>query len=313
LDRFPALDLCWRSGTPAPALDALHERLHALLDDFAPLAIHDHETWDGWRVFFRTSAQRDGAADLLSASFDPDIVLVLPVDVEDDEWARKSQANLTATKVGRIVVAPPWDVDEELSPDILIIIDPSTGFGTGHHETTRLCLSLLQELDLEGRDVIDVGTGSGVLAIASVLLGARRATAFDEDPEALRNARENVERNGVSASVDVREADLATFDGQPAAVVVANITAAVLERHAGRLTKLVAPGGALVASGFSSPEAADVAAAFALDVEARVSEGDWAAILLRARSNTEHRTSHLEPRTPNQEPTPDTFTPHTQN
>jgi ribosomal protein L11 methyltransferase len=135
---------------------------------------------------------------------------------------------------------------------------------------------------LQGRDVIDVGTGSGVLAIASVLLGARRATAFDDDPEALRNARENVERNGVGATVDVREADLATFDGQPAPVVVANITAAALERHAARLSALVAPGGKLIASGFSPSEAADVAAAFRLDVEGQLTEGDWAALLLRA-------------------------------
>jgi ribosomal protein L11 methyltransferase len=302
LDKFPALDLSWRSGIAAPALDALHERLHALLDDFTPLAIHDHETAEGWRVFFRAGAQRDGAADLLSASFDPDIVLVVPVDVADDEWARKSQASLTAIRVGRIVVAPPWQLGADLPPEggshgdttlepvasafrrkIVIVIDPSTGFGTGHHETTRLCLSLLQELDLKGRDVIDVGTGSGVLAIAAVLLGARHATAFDEDPEALRNARENVARNGVSASVDVREADLATFEGQPATVVVANITAAVLERHAARLATLVAPGGAFVASGFSPSEAADVAAAFAFDVERQLTEGDWGALLLRRR------------------------------
>ena len=141
------------------------------------------------------------------------------------------------------------------------MIDPSTGFGTGHHETTRLCLSLLQTIELAGRRVIDVGTGSGVLAIAAAKLGAASVVALDEDPEALRNARENVARNDVAASVDVREADLATYQGHAGSVVVANLTGAVIQRHAGRLARLVEPGGALIVSGFSPSEAIDIARA----------------------------------------------------
>ncbi len=278
---FPALDLTWRSGIEASSLEALHEQLHALLDEFSPQAIHDHESADGWRVFFRTHEQRDDAARALRSSAVDDIALIAPVDVADDEWARRSQANLTPIKVGRIVVTPPWHVTTD-SEHIVIVIDPSTGFGTGHHETTRLCLSLLQDHDLAGRAVIDVGTGSGVLAIAAAQLGAARVVAFDEDPEALRNARENVARNGVTACVDVREGNLATFDNEPAPVVVANITAAVLQRHAARLASLVERRGVLIASGFSPAESDEVAHAFRFEIVRSQSERDWAALVLRS-------------------------------
>ena len=281
----PALDLTWRSGIEASSLAALHERLHALLDAFSPQAIHDHDSDDGWRVFFRTGPRRDAAIDALLAARDSDITLIGSVDVPDEDWARRSQANLAAIKVGRIVVTPPWHAENlDLEPGShAIVIDPSTGFGTGHHETTRLCLTMLQALDLTGRRVIDVGTGSGILAIAAALLGAASVTAFDEDPEALRNARENVEGNGVSALVDVREANLATFTHPQATVVVANITAAVLQRYAKRLAGLVEPGGVLLASGFSPDEIDHVAAAFPFGIERTSREGDWAALALRSR------------------------------
>jgi ribosomal protein L11 methyltransferase len=268
--------------------------LHAALDEFSPQAIHDHESADGWRVFFRSAQQRDQAADALQ-SID-DLTSVAAVEIEDDEWARRSQANLTPIQVGRITVTPPWHVDDvsgreglrsacgshNASAPLVIVIDPSTGFGTGHHETTRLCLTLLQELDLAGRTAIDVGTGSGVLAIAAARLGAARVVAFDDDPEALRNARENVERNGVSGSVQVLEADLANFSATPSPVVIANITAAVLQRFADRLAILLQPGGVLIASGFSPAEVDDVVSAFAMAVDRRVTEGAWAALMLRS-------------------------------
>ena len=102
--------------------------------------------------------------------------------------------------------------------------------------------------------MIDVGTGSGVLAIAAAKLGATAVVAIDEDPDALRNAAENVSRNHVSDVVDVREVDLGSYDGQSADVVVANLTGAVIQKHAERLVQLVAAGGTLIVSGFSTAE-----------------------------------------------------------
>jgi len=302
LASFPALDLTWRSG---PDVGELVELLYAQLDEYEPRAIHDHESADGWRVFFRSPRRRDAAVEALRASVGDRLTAVSAVEVAGEDWARRSQAALSPIRVGRIVVAPPWEVSpSDVSPapglrpptsdhrpptsglwpppsDLLIVIDPSTGFGTGHHETTRLCLSLLQDLELQGCSVIDVGTGSGVLAIAAAKLGASSVVAIDEDPEALRNARENVARNDVTGIVDVREADLQSFQSDPADVVVANLTGAVIERHAGRLAGLVKAEGSLIVSGFSVAEAADIARALGRPAERELSEGEWAVESLR--------------------------------
>lgn len=279
----PALDLRF---APGPGAGALQDFLYAELDAFEPIAIQEHETGDGWRVFFRAGAERDAARAALVSEFGAALLELSPVEVDDNDWARRSQSELTAVRVGRIVVAPPWDVPDG---DIVIIIDPSMGFGTGHHETTRLCLRLLQEIDLRDRRAIDAGTGSGVLAIAAWRLGAREAIAIDNDPDALGNARENIARNGGNAAIEVIERNLSELSLTPADVVTANLTGAVLQKHAGALAALVAPGGHLIVSGFSPAELTDVIAAFRRHPESRgrnlpaykdLREGDWAAALI---------------------------------
>jgi ribosomal protein L11 methyltransferase len=184
--------------------------------------------------------------------------------------------------VGRLTIAPPWDTSAADAGTHTIVIDPSTGFGTGHHETTRLCLALLQEIDLNGRRVIDVGTGSGVLALAAARLGAADVVGIDDDPDALRNAAENVELNGAERTLSLVQADIAAFSGAPADVVTANLTAAVLMRNATALTSLVAPKGTLIASGFAPEEIEAVVAAFEVvlgkSLVQAIEEGDWAAV-----------------------------------
>ena len=261
LGSYPALDV--RYG-PAPDAGLLQDLLHAELDPFEPLAIHEHEAADLWRVFFRQPAQRDGARAALAAAFGNRLLDLSPVDVDDEDWARRSQAALTAIKVGRITIAPPWDMPLNRDPDeIVIVIEPSMGFGTGHHATTRLCLELLQELDVRGKRVVDVGTGSGILALAAWMLGASSVTALDHDPDALQNARENIERNGGAAAIEVVEADVSAGRGIARAdVVLANLTGAVLQRHAAGLTRLAGGEGVLVVSGFSPDEVDGVVGAF---------------------------------------------------
>src|SRR5439155_10005917 len=142
--------------------------------------------------------------------------------VADEDWARRSQADLRAIDVGGLIVAPPWD-SRHSKP--VIVIEPSMGFGTGHHATTRLCLRLMQRRELRGARVIDVGTGSGVLALAAWKLGASDVVAVDNDPDALDNARANIARNGGAAAIDVVCDDLNALKLQAADVIVANLTA----------------------------------------------------------------------------------------
>ena len=271
---YPALEIDFSSGDAS-----LPDRLYALLDDFELSAIHDDDGGAPWRVFFRSSSARDAARAALASI---DGLTVSSLDVPDDDWARRSQENLRAIKAGNLLVAPPWDVPRSGSTPV-IIIEPSTGFGTGHHATTRLCLLLLQRLELRGARVLDIGTGSGVLALAAWKLGAGDVVAVDNDPDALDNARDNIARNGAGPSIDIVRDDLDTLRIERADVVVANLTGAVLVRYAAELRSLAVEGGYLILSGFAPQDVAVIQAAFsgltAIDVK---TDGDWAAVALRA-------------------------------
>jgi ribosomal protein L11 methyltransferase len=242
--------------------------IQAFLIDFNLAAI------DESRFFFHTDADRDRAATALRVSF-PGID-ARPVDLPDEDWAARSQAALRAIQIGNLIVAPPWD-----SKPGAIIIQPSMGFGTGHHATTRLCLAALQQIDLRGRSVIDVGTGSGVLAIAARRLGASAVLGIDDDADAIVAAAENVALNKEARialeATDLRASQIGQFD-----VIVANLTGGLLIASADRLQSFAAPGGRLVLSGFMDDEDAEVLGAFAkCAVEARTQEDEWMCAVLR--------------------------------
>lgn len=286
LAKYPALDLRF---APGPGAGTLQDFLYAELDNFEPVAIHEHEAGDGWRVFFRSASDRNAARTALLAEFRNALLELNAVDVDDEDWARRSQANLTAVRVGRIVVAPPWEAGQpggRGTDDVLVVIEPSMGFGTGHHATTRLCLGLLQRVDVAGNRVIDVGTGSGVLAIAAAKLGAARVLAVDNDPDALLNARENVERNAVQDVLELRETDVASLEAGEGDLVLANLTGAVLQREAVNLRRLVKPGGHLIVSGFGPDEINEVVSALGGLKVAEVTEGDWAAATMTNKTGT---------------------------
>jgi ribosomal protein L11 methyltransferase len=156
------------------------------------------------------------------------------------------------------------------------------GFGTGHHATTRLCLAALQAVDLRGKFVIDVGTGSGVLAIAASALGAARALGIDDDADAIAAANENLEFNRVT-NVTLEVCDLMNETLPQADVVVANLTGALIVRAAARLMQAVRPGGVLIVSGIMATEGDDVRRAFANQAfVAAVQEDEWLAFTIRS-------------------------------
>jgi len=275
---WPALDLSLHAGTNPDPLFA--DRLALVLDDLDVLAVED-DAGGRWRVYLPDGPARDAAAAALAAAFGH-LADVESVEVPDEGWTLKVQRALGAVRVGRIVVAPPWDTEGTSigSMDVPVVIEPSMGFGTGHHQSTRLCLHLLQALPVEGRRVLDAGTGSGVLAIVAAKLGAADVAAFDHDDDAVRAARDNVARNRVRVSVEL--ADLETLTVPAADVVLANLTAFALRRCRRQLVDLVSTSGVLVAAGFTADQAPLVEESLApLSVTARAEEDDWVALALR--------------------------------
>ena len=292
-DRSPALILRFHPDTTA----AERDRLVATLAEHDLLAIQEDDVAAPrtWTAHFATAASRDAAADAVRTLDDarpPDCELT---EIEDDDWARKTQADLPAIRIGRIIVAPPWDrpaaaaaPGAALNPlsDVVVEIEPSRGFGTGHHQSTRLCLVLLQNRELAGRTAIDVGTGSGVLAIAAAKLGAAFVAAIDVDPDAVENARENIAANGVGAIVEAHVSDLTEATLAPADLVIANLTGTLLARYAAAIAPLVRDSGGLIVSGFTVDEKDLVLEAFrgAFDLSESAEEDDWWAFVLnRAR------------------------------
>jgi ribosomal protein L11 methyltransferase len=265
---WPALDIHVPSCDPQ-----LQDLVLAELDDFQPTAIQEPDDTSRLRAFFTSAESRDAAARALGTSFGSHL-FVESLNVEDEDWAARSQEQLRAVTIGRIVVAPPWDMGSD--PLRTIIVKPSMGFGTGHHATTRLMLKALQELTLDNQSVLDVGCGSGVLAVAAVKLGARSAVGIDIDPDALDNARENSGLNEISDRVRFEEGDFRDM-AVGANVVMANLTGGLLERSAKALAAMVAPDGFLIVSGFMDTEKAAVVSAFErfLTLQAIAQEEEW--------------------------------------
>lgn len=207
--------------------------------------------------------------------------------VEGDGWREAYKTYFKATRIGsRLVVRPPWEAYAARDGDVVLTLDPGMAFGTGTHETTRLVLSALEEHVRVGIDVLDVGCGSGILAIAALLLGARSALAIDVDAEAVRVATENCAINGVAERCEVERAS--DVPGEPLAhgrrypLVLANIETRVLVPAASALIASLQPEGVLILSGILAPERDRVLAAYAsLQVLAVRELGDWIAIVLR--------------------------------
>jgi ribosomal protein L11 methylase PrmA len=261
----------------------------ALIDDFHPTAVEQRD--GAARVFFTSAAERDAAHDALETRYP-----VEPLEVADEDWARRSQENLQPVTIGRLTIFP-TNPKSPIPNPCSIVIQPSMGFGTGHHATTQLCLEALQAIDLTGAHVLDVGTGSGVLAIAAVRLGAASALGIDVDEDAIAAARENLTLNpDVADRVSFDVADVGSLtssggfitvasgfsrtsgppEGGPhvcfetaspltlaPTIVTANLTGTLLVRTARTLIEAVGGGGTLVLSGLQLHERREVMDAFA--------------------------------------------------
>lgn len=182
--------------------------------------------------------------------------------IADQDWERSWMDNFQPMRFGqRLWIVPSWHAAPE--PDAVnLLLDPGLAFGTGTHPTTALCLEWLDGQDLSDCNVLDFGCGSGILAIAALLLGAKQAVGTDIDYQAIEASRDNAERNGIDASrfpLYLPE----QLPAEQADVVVANILAGPLVALAPQITSLVKPGGRLALSGILAEQGEDVAAAYA--------------------------------------------------
>ncbi|MDG1580006.1 50S ribosomal protein L11 methyltransferase [Pseudomonas sp. GOM6] len=199
--------------------------------------------------------------------------------IEDQDWERSWMDNFQPMRFGqRLWIVPSWHAAPE--PDAVnLLLDPGLAFGTGTHPTTALCLEWLDGQALTDCDVIDFGCGSGILAIAALLLGAPQARGTDIDPQALEASRDNASRNGIDpARFPVYLP--ADMPQQPADVVVANILAGPLVSLAPQITALVKAGGRLALSGILAEQAAEVREAYAgaFDLDPTAIKDGWVRI-----------------------------------
>lgn len=207
-------------------------------------------------------------------------------EIQEEDWATSWKDFFHPVKVGElIVIKPSWESYPASPNDIIIELDPGMAFGTGTHHTTAMCIRLLEETITGGMDVFDVGTGSGVLAIAAAKLGAKKIMAVDFDAMAVRVAKENVEINQVTDLINVKQGDLMKGIDGKADVIIANIVADIIIRLLEDVPNKLKKGGTMIASGIIAERLGDVTEAVlaqSLVVDKVVEEGGWAAMLIRS-------------------------------
>ena len=227
-------------------------------------------------AFFETSRARDRAAEELREL----AVDVAPRDAARENWLDRYQQSLRALPVGRrFIVTPDPDLVEDPGDRIVLHIPQERAFGTGSHESTALCLEMLERLNLHEAAGVDVGTGSGILALAMLKLGARRAIAFDNDPEISGVIHRNMARNGIDrqrllAFVGTTDA----FRPLSCEVVTMNILPEVIIPLLAEVSAWLHSGSSVIVSGIVAARRDEVvaaAAAEALVLEAEASSGEW--------------------------------------
>ncbi|MFS0871719.1 50S ribosomal protein L11 methyltransferase [Paenibacillus xylanilyticus] len=217
--------------------------------------------------------------------------------VDEDDWANSWKQYFKPVRVSdRLTIKPTWEDYTPESPEEKIIeLDPGMAFGTGTHPTTSLCLRTLETVIQGGEEVIDVGTGSGILAIGAIRLGAKHVLALDLDPVAVSSAKENVHLNGLEQQITVKESDLLSVLGNqdpalgvqlPVKVIVANILAEIIMLFIDDVYNALEPGGVYIASGIwknKEQVVHDALVASGFEISAVHRDEDWLAYVARKR------------------------------
>ncbi len=214
-------------------------------------------------------------------------------EIVDPDWAERWKKYFKPLRISRnIVIKPTWERYSAEGGDIVIDIDPGMAFGTGQHASTRLCVNALEDIIVKNRpaggwNVLDVGTGTGILAMCCVRLGADRVTAIDLDQQAVEIATTNVAINGLQDRIDILNRDVAMMEGA-FNLIVANLTAPTFINIHEKLISLLAPGGYLTASGITDMYVNQIEKIFASDdvaIETRLAEKEWVCITFKKRDD----------------------------
>lgn len=209
-------------------------------------------------------------------------------EVSEEEWADEWKRYYKPTRITqRLTISPTWEDYQPVAPDELIIeLDPGMAFGTGTHPTTVLCLHMLENYLEQGDKVLDVGTGSGVLSIAAVKLGASTVKAVDLDEVAIRVAKENIRQNAVEQQVSLQQNDLVKGLEGSYDVIVANILAEIILKFTHDAFALLKPKGYFISSGIIKrkyPEVEKMLLEDGFSVEKTVQDEEWVAVVARKR------------------------------
>ena len=214
---------------------------------------------------------------------------IQPLTIADQDWLSEWKKGYEPVTIGeKILITPSWKRDKiEAGERVIVQIDPGMAFGTGTHETTRGCLELLEKY-WHGGSLLDVGTGTGILAIAAVkLVPDARVIGFDVDPEAIDVALENAQINQVEDEIEFEVNKLASFHGQAFDVVLANLTADVIEPLAAAFPQVMNAAGTLIVSGILREQGDDVCAALSaegLEVIESKPDGEWVTFALKLKN-----------------------------
>lgn len=206
------------------------------------------------------------------------------VGCSEEDWADKWKAFFKPTSIGnRLFVRPVWIEDYDAGDRVVLNIEPGAAFGTGTHDTTRLCLETLDKTVKNGDSVLDIGCGSGILAISSMLLGASEAFGVDIDELAVKTAKENGKMNGFDEpQLKFVCGDLADKVTKQYDVVVANIVADVIILFSTQVKAFMKPGAVFIASGIIDTRADEVCAALTksgLTVKEKIEQGGWVCLV----------------------------------
>ncbi len=285
----------WTEGKPRDtSLGQWYDKpLNNIRPGYAEIKGYFAEDADPEKVVSRL---KEALAGLPEFGYDAGEFTVRTAQVNDEDWADAWKKYFKPLRVTEhLTIKPTWEEYTPRADEVIIELDPGMAFGTGTHPTTALCLRALESAIGGGEKVIDVGTGSGILAIGAIKLGASRVLALDLDPVAVSSAKENIKLNGLQDVIEVRQSDLlgvlnrqdqgaqgALSATPPVDLVVANILAEIILLFIADVMEVLKPGGIYIASGIYKNKEEDVEAgllAAGFEIIDRVRQEDWVAFV----------------------------------